>query len=52
MPLTRAGSTITLEFGGDQSVRQTCDQNSNGHGTVDRHPKYVMVPVIRIVGVR
>jgi hypothetical protein len=42
MPLTSAGSTITLDFDSDPSVRQTCDQNSkgngNGKGTLDRHP--------------
>jgi len=54
--LTSAGSTITLDFDGDQSVRQTGSQNSNGNGNGNGHngsnTKYMMVPVIRIVSVQ
>jgi hypothetical protein len=54
--LTSAGSTITLDFDGDQSVRQTGSPNSNGNGNGNGHggstSKYMMVPVIRVVSVQ
>jgi hypothetical protein len=56
--LTSAGSTITLDFDGDQSVRQTGSGNSNGNGSGNgtghgaANTKYMMVPVIRVVSVQ
>jgi hypothetical protein len=54
--LTTAGSTITLDFDGDQSVRQTGSGNTNGNGNGNGHgggsTKYMMVPVIRVVSVQ
>lgn len=48
--LTGAGTTITLDFDGDQSVRQTGGGNGNGKGNANA--KYMMTPVIRIVSVQ
>jgi Domain of unknown function (DUF4382) len=52
--LTGAGSTITLDFDGDQSVRQTGSQNGNGNGNGGggSNTKYIMSPVIRVVSVQ
>jgi hypothetical protein len=48
--LTSAGTTITLDFDGDQSVRQTGSGNGNGKG--NDNTKYMMSPVIRVVSVQ
>jgi uncharacterized protein DUF4382 len=50
--LTGAGSTITLDFDGDQSVRQTGSGNENGNGRGGSNTKYIMLPVIRVVSVQ
>ena len=42
------GTTIVLDFDGDQSVRQT----GNGNGRGKSGSKYMMVPVIRVVSVQ
>ena len=49
-----SGTTITLDFDGDQSVRQTGSDNSNGNGNggAKSNTKYMMVPVIRVVSVQ
>ena len=43
-----SGTTMVLDFDGDQSVRQTGSANGNGNGST----KYMMVPVIRVVSVQ
>jgi hypothetical protein len=45
---TAGGTTITLDFDGDQSIHQT--GNSNGRGNAPT--KYIMTPVIRVVSVQ
>jgi hypothetical protein len=51
-----SGTTITLDFDGDQSVLQTGSGNSNGNGNgrggTNSSKKYMMVPVIRVVSVQ
>ncbi len=53
-----AGTTILLDFDGDQSVRQTGsgngsgNGNGNGGGAPSGNTKYMMVPVIRVVSVQ
>lgn len=49
--LTSAGTTITLDFDGDQSVRQTGSGNGNGNGN-GANGRYMMTPVIRVVSVQ
>jgi hypothetical protein len=51
--LTSAGSTITLDFDGDQSVHQTGGGNGNGKGNGNAPGgKYMMSPVIRVKSVQ
>ena len=58
--LTSAGSTIVLDFDGDQSIHQTGSGNSggngngngNGQGNGNSNTRYLMRPVIRVVSVR
>jgi hypothetical protein len=54
--LASAGTTILLDFDGDQSVRQTGSGNGNaGNGNAgngNSNTKYMMVPVIRVVSVQ
>lgn len=53
--LTSAGTTITLDFDGDRSVRQTGSGNSNGNGNGSSNAsrtRYMMNPVIRVVSVQ
>lgn len=51
--LTSAGTTITLDFDGDQSVRQTGSGNGNGNGNGNgANGRYMMSPVIRVVSVQ
>ena len=56
--LTTAGSTMLLDFDGDQSVHQTGSGNSggngkgNGQGKSGSNTKYMMSPVIRVVSVQ
>jgi hypothetical protein len=49
-----AGTTILLDFDGDQSVHQTGSGNGNGNGNGNSgsNTKYMMVPVIRVVSVQ
>jgi len=49
--LTTAGTTITLDFDGDQSVHQTGGGNGRGNGN-GASGKYMMSPVIRVVSVQ
>jgi uncharacterized protein DUF4382 len=49
--VTGSGTKMTLDFDGDQSVRQTGSGNSNGNGNGNSNTKYMMVPVIRVVSV-
>ena len=54
--LTSAGTTMLLDFDGDQSVRQTGGGNGNGNGNgrgsnSGATSKYMMSPVIRVVSV-
>jgi Domain of unknown function (DUF4382) len=44
------GTTILLDFDGDQSVRQT--GSGSGRGNSSSSNKYMMVPVIRVVSVQ
>lgn len=56
--LTSAGSTIVLDFDGDQSIHQTGSGNSsgngsgNGQGNGNSSTRYLMTPVIRVASVR
>jgi len=56
--LTTAGSTMLLDFDGDQSVHQTGSGNGggngkgNGQGKSGSNTKYMMSPVIRVVSVQ
>jgi len=55
--VTGTGSTMLLDFDGDQSVRQTGSGNSNGNGNGrggagTSNSKYMMTPVIRVVSVQ
>lgn len=55
--VTGTGSTMLLDFDGDQSVRQTGSVNSNGNGNGRggagaSNTKYMMTPVIRVVSVQ
>ena len=56
--LTTAGSTMLLDFDGDQSVHQTGSGNGNGNGKGNgqgksgSNSKYMMSPVIRVVSVQ
>ena len=56
--LTTAGSTMLLDFDGDQSIRQTGSGNGNGNGNGNgqgnsgSNTKYMMSPVIRVVSVQ
>jgi hypothetical protein len=51
--LTSMGSTITLDFDGDQSVHQTGAGSGNGKGGGNASGgKYMMSPVIRVVSVQ
>ncbi|MGE3511341.1 MAG: DUF4382 domain-containing protein [Vicinamibacterales bacterium] len=56
--LSTAGTTITLDFDGDQSVRQTGGANSNGNGNGGNGrgngsaARYMMTPVIRVLSVQ
>jgi len=54
--LTTAGSTMLLDFDGDQSVHQTGsgngNSNGNGKGKGASNTKYMMSPVIRVGSVR
>ncbi len=56
--LASAGTTILLDFDGDQSVRQTGSGNGNAGngngngGNPNSNTKYMMVPVIRVVSVQ
>lgn len=45
-----AGTTMLLDFDGDQSVHQTGSGNGRGNGNTNT--KYIMNPVIRIVSVQ
>lgn len=45
------GTTITLDFDGDQSVRQTGSGNGRGSGA-GGNTKYMMSPVIRVLSVQ
>jgi len=49
-----AGTTMVLDFDGDQSVRQTGggNGNGNGNGNGSSTTKYMMVPVIRVLSVQ
>jgi hypothetical protein len=51
--VTGSGTKMTLDFDGDQSVRQTGggNGNGNGNGNSNSNTKYMMVPVIRVVSV-
>ncbi len=49
--VTGAGTKMTLDFDGDQSVRQTGSGNGNGNGNPNSNSKYMMTPVIRVVSV-
>jgi hypothetical protein len=48
--VTDAGATMTLDFNGDQSVKQT--GSSNGRGGSNSTNKYIMTPVISIQSVQ
>jgi hypothetical protein len=52
--LSSAGTTILLDFDGDQSVHATGSDNSNGNGNGGGNSgtKYMMVPVIRLVSIQ
>jgi hypothetical protein len=52
--LTTAGSTMLLDFDGDQSIHQTGSGNGNGNGQgkSGSNTKYMMSPVIRVVSVQ
>jgi len=56
--LTTAGSTMLLDFDGDQSIHQTGSGNGNGNGKGNgqgnsaSNTKYMMSPVIRVVSVQ
>lgn len=56
--VTSAGTTILLDFDGDQSIRQTGSSNGNGSGNGRGNsggastPRYMMNPVIRVVSVQ
>jgi hypothetical protein len=52
--LTSAGTTIVLDFDGDQSIHETGGGNGNGKGNGNSHAgsKYMMSPVIRVVSVK
>lgn len=52
--VTSSGTTMVLDFDGDQSVRQTGNGNGNGNGSGNgaTNTKYMMVPVIRVVSVQ
>jgi uncharacterized protein DUF4382 len=50
--LAGAGTTITLDFDGDQSVRQTGGGNGRGNSGGTSSGKYMMSPVIRVVSVQ
>ncbi len=50
--VTPAGTTMLLDFDGDQSVRQTGSGDSNGGPNSDVSPKYMMSPVIHVVSVQ
>ena len=46
------GTTITLDFDGDQSVRQTGSGNGNGNGGANGNSKYMMTPVVRVKSIQ
>jgi len=48
------GTTMLLDFDGDQSVHQTGSDNGsgNGRGSSGGTTKYMMSPVIRLVSVQ
>jgi hypothetical protein len=46
------GTSILLDFDGEQSVRQTGSGNGNGRGNSNDNTKYMMSPVIRVVSVQ
>jgi Domain of unknown function (DUF4382) len=48
--ITSSATTMLLDFDGDQSVKQTGNGNTNGHG--NSNTKYIMTPVIAIVSVQ
>lgn len=50
--LQATGTTIKLDFDGDQSVRQTGSGNGNGRGNSSSNSKYMMTPVIRVLSVQ
>jgi hypothetical protein len=50
--VSSGGTTIVLDFDGDQSVHQTGSGNGNGRGNGNDNAKYMMTPVIRIVSVQ
>jgi hypothetical protein len=54
--LASGGTTLTLDFDGDKSVKQTGGGNSNGNGkgkSEDKgNSKYMMSPVVRVVSVQ
>jgi hypothetical protein len=52
--LGSAGTTIVLDFDGDQSVHATGGDNGNGNGNGGGHSntKYMMSPVVRLVSIQ
>ena len=50
--VTAGGSTMLLDFDGDQSVRQTGNSNGRGGSNGVSNTKYMMSPVIRVVSVQ
>ena len=46
------GTTMVLDFDGDQSIHQTGSGNGNGNGNGNKNTKYMMSPVIRVVSVQ
>jgi len=50
--LAGTGTTITLDFDGDQSVRQTGGGNGRGNSGGTSSRRYMMSPVIRVVSVQ
>jgi hypothetical protein len=50
--VTSAGTTILLDFDGDQSVRQAGSGNGRGNAGSNGNSKYMMSPVIRVVSVQ
>jgi hypothetical protein len=52
--VTTGGTTMLLDFDGDQSVKQTGSSNGNGSGRGGSNgdpSTYIMTPVIRVVSV-